>query len=392
MPPYLAVLVILYLIVDGKARSEKSQAPARRVPKNSAIDGELTLRFFFLTFFLCTEFLTLFVLGAFALLKATLSIKPEWLMNIVISGAAIPALFILVWSYPWLAWRLCRPLGLFFFARRFYWFTPGATRRDLQDFEALLRASRGVPPAPPPQRKNGSRGKILKFSAKRPLPFLVDAKTTLTLALAREVLGDYARTERLLRTFELCPPGLKALGRFRLFAFEELAWHAAKRGDWNAVLRRARMGSGRGMLLMRLLAEKHSGRRVHWSALWFALLISPSRRRAVRLVFNTEKLVPSEIAQWSSSREGLRSTHISLLSKASEGISIDLGDVFRLARSWDHEFSVRKKDNLLRRGMELGARDVFGLAKRIEENVLDELAEMAAAAEGDPPGSPCRYK
>ncbi len=82
----------------------------------------------------------------------------------------------------------------------------------------------------------------------------------------------------------------------------------------------------------------------------------------------------------------LRLTHMSILFKASEGISIEIGEVFRLAGSWANEFSVHKKDNLLRRGMELGARDVFGLAQKIEESVLDELEEMAAAAEGEIPG------
>lgn len=370
-------------------RSKSSPAPSRRAAQRKAeINGEMPWRLLLVYFSMVTEYVIFVVLWTIALLYAHLSIKPEWLdQSIVIAGAAIPVFLIHVWFCPWLAWRICRPLGLFFFARRLYRFTPGASRRDIENFEALLRALRGVVPAPPPPMKKGPGIKRLRFLLvnKKPLPFLVDAKTTLMLALSREVLGDYALAERLLQTFELCPPGLKALGIFRPFVFEELAWHAAKRGDWNAVLRRARMGSGRGMLLMRLLAEKHLGHRVHRAALWFAFLISPSRRRAVRLVSDAEKLAPGEFTQRPGSREGLRLTHMLFLSKASEGLSIDLGEVFRLARSWDHEFAVRKQENLLRRGMELGSRDVLGLARRIEENVLDELEEMAAAAEGEIP-------
>ncbi len=303
MAPYFLFLLIFFLLI-GVTRSRRSQAPATRTPAKTGVNGKLTWRALLLTFFLIQEYSALVALATFALLPATTWIKPEWLREaIVIAGAALPALLILIRSCPWLAWRICRPMGLFFLARRIYWFTPGATRRDLENFETLLLASRSIPPAPSPPVKNGLRQKVLRFLHidKRPLPFLVDARTTLMLALAREVQGDQDRAERLLQTFELCPPALKALGVFRPFVFEELAWHAAKRGDWNAVFRRARMGSGRGMLLMRLIAEKHSGRRVHWAALWFAVLISPSRRRALRLFSDAQKPVPGEFSQWSGS-------------------------------------------------------------------------------------------
>lgn len=388
MPPYYIFPFVIFYFITSIIKSKRSPASARRAQKKTEINGELSWRFIFLSVFLIIAYAILVALATFALDPATSSIKPEWLrQSVVIVSAAVPALLILIWSCPWLAWRIFRPLGLLFLARRFYWFTPGATRRDLENFDALLQASSGVSPAPPPAVKNGLKEKILGFLLIniRPLPFLVDAKTTLMLALAREVRGDYELAERLIRTFELCPPGLETLGIFRSFAFEELAWHAAKRGDWNAVLRRARMGSGRGMLLMRLLAEKHLGRQVNRSGLWLALLISPSRLRAIQMVLDSEKLADGEFRHRSSNRSGIRQTHMLFLSKASEGIPIDLGEIFCLARSWDREFGLRKQENLLRRGMELGARDVLGLCERIEENVLDELEEMAAAAEGEIP-------
>lgn len=383
------ISLLIFFIIMGIIRSKRSPPPAGRARTTTRADGELTWRALFLTLFLIPEYSLLVALGTFALLPAATGIKPEWLREaIVIAAAAGAAFLILLRSCPWLAWRVFRPLGFFSFARRLYWFTPGATRRDLENFEALLLASRGVPPAPPPPAKNGLREKVLRFLLvdKRPLPFLVDAKTTLMLALAKEVQGDRDRAERLLQTFELCPPGLKGLGVFRPFVFEELAWHAATRGDWNAVYRRARMGSGRGMLLMRLLAEKHSGRRVHWAALWFALLISPSRRRALRLFSDAQNGVSGEFTRLSgSTASSLRLTHMSILFKASEGITIEIAEVFRLAGSWADEFNRRQKDMLLRRGMELGARDVFGLVQKIEDSVLDELEEMAAVAEGEIP-------
>lgn len=40
---------------------------------------------------------------------------------------------------------------------------------------------------------------------------------------------------------------------------------------------------------------------------------------------------------------------------------------------------------MLRRGLELGARDVLGIAAKIKENVLEELEEMAGIADGEIP-------
>lgn len=387
MLPYHHVLPIPYLLI-GAIQFKSSPALVRRAQIKTEINGVLTWRVLFLSFFLSIAYSVLVVLGMLALAPATASIKPEWLReSIIIFGAALPPISLFIWFCPWLAWRICRPLGLFFFARRLYWFTPGATRRDLKNFQALLGASRGVPPALPPPMKKSLGKKIFRVLLvdTKPLPFLLDAKTTVMLALAGEVLGDYDRAERLLQMFELCPPALKTLGIVRRFGFEELAWHAAKRGDWNAVLRRARMGSGRGMLLMRLLAEKHLARPVRPGALWCALLIAPGRCRALRLVCDAAKPVSGESAQRASSPGGLRRTHMLLLSKASEGISIDMAEVFGLAESWDREFAAHKQDSLLRRGVELGARDVLGLAEKIEQNLLEELEEMAAAAHGEVP-------
>jgi hypothetical protein len=186
---------------------------------------------------------------------------------------------------------------------------------------------------------------------------------------------------------------MATLGRLRRLAFEELAWHAARRKDWESVLCRVRF-AGMRIPLLKLLAQKHLGRRVSRTRILLAFLISPSRIKAFRFVLDAMKrggrqlLVPESPPEM---QDGFRLIHLRLLSKASEGACIGMDEVLRLAHSWSHEFTTRKQEALLRRGVELEARDILGIAERIEESVLDELEEIISGGRWKDPGrGPCR--
>jgi hypothetical protein len=280
-------------------------------------------------------------------------------------------LFILTWRFfipPWLAWRVCRPLGLFFPGRFFYYFavdTPGTPQR----FETLMRIA---------QRR---------ISKHPPTPFSPDAWTTATHALLWEIRGNASKADDLLQAFDLCPPGIKTSRILRRYAFEELAWHAAKRGDWKTVQHRASLGVGRGARFFKLLAEMHLQHYVNRTYLLLAWMVSPLRLRAwpfVRPLLgmcddNGIKLPGPE--QPAPDRDPRR-THLDLLCKASQGEPVAMEEVFLLAQKWDEQWTGLEKENLLRRGMELGARNVLTITQTIEEMVLDELEELAAAADG----------
>ena len=381
MQVFPVLALVLYLIIAACKKEKSSGRPG------AGVNSSVSLRTIFLTVLLLPQSLFLFVFFSELIHPLFSSIKIPWL-GIQYALATSITFSLIYYAFPWLAWRVCRPIGLSRLSRLFFWFTPLANRKDLDNFAALLRASRGISPEPPPPEKNHIGVKIRKFLAlcRRP-PFVVDSWAVVMFALAREVQGDNVRAERLLRTFDLCPPGLATLGRVRRFAFEELAWHAARRRDWKTVLRRVRF-AGMRMPLLKLLAEKHLGRRASRTRIWLAFLISPSRIRAFRFVLDAIKRggeQPSMPETPSGMQTGLRLTHLRLLLKASEGTYVGMEEVLRLANSWSSELTNRKQEALLRRGMELGARDVLGLAGRIEESVLDELEEIISRATGKIP-------
>lgn len=356
---------------------------------NSRREGaelEISWRFIFLTLVFVLAFAHLADWFSALTRSVLVSVQIEWIGQALQFAAVVLVPFaILRFVPPWLAWRVCRPLELFWLGRFCYWFTPGAKARELEHFAALLDALRGIPPAPMPVVKIGTREKILRFLRlkKPPRPFVVDAGTVLALALAAEVRGDFGRATRLLHAFDYCPPGTRIPGMLRRFAFEELAWRAAQRGDWRSVLDRARRGCGRGAPLLKRLAEKHLTGTTNRPRLWLAWSICPARRKALPLILaDVMRNMPSSPESLDAS---LRTTHLRLLRQAAEGVPVTMTEVFRLAQRWDAEFAPDGEEALLRRGLELGARDVLGIAAKIKENVLEELEEMAGIADGEIP-------
>jgi hypothetical protein len=389
---------LIFLLALAAARAYRNWTAPRTGPtkgrRGQYLNQGLSTRLIFLTLFIFFEFA---IGGALYLdnIAPTLSIiSIVWLQGLIaLAGFIIAEAMVILVIPPWLALCVCRPLGLSLLSRFFLWFTPWIRRRGLEDYAMLLKAMRGVPPAPPAPQNDGIRQKIKRFflSSRDPQPFIVNGRTVVALVLSREIRGDGVRAERLLRTFDLCPPKMPPMGRFHRFAFEELAWHAAKRGDWPAVQRRIRLGGGRGAPLLKLLAQHYMGRRANPMILWLAFLISPSRRRAFPFVRDAtgEGATPTARAEPPGIQESVRTTHFSFLLKAAEGRPISMEEVFRLANRWDGEFTHPKLESMLRRGMELGARDVLGISEKIRESVLDELEEPAIAAEGKIPEEVC---
>lgn len=381
----VVLCVLLYRTLANLANRNSSKgdsADARR-----GVEQETSWRGLFLTPFFIVAYVLLAGWLSMVLPPVLAPVRIEWLRtSLQVAGPMLLPLVIFRLAPPWLAWRVCRPLNLFFLSRFCYWFTLGAKKRELEQFAALLNALRGVPPAPPPVGKTGLKEKMLRglLLKRPPRLFIVDAGTVAALALAAEVRGDAGRAERLLQAFDLGPPGTTGPRMLRRFAFEELAWHSAQRGAWQSVLDRARRGCGRGMPLLKLLARNHLTGRVNGLVLGLAWSISPARRRALPFVWSAMRRrgAPPPKPAPSAPVASLRLTHLRLLHQAAEGLPVAMAEVFRLARRWDEEWTPHQEESLLRRGMELGARDVFGMTGKFRESVLEELEELAATADG----------
>lgn len=381
----LLAFYLLFSILTNRNQPKRNDATAVH-----AVAQETSWRLIFLTLFLIIAYVLLAAWLSVTLAPVLASVRIEWLRkSLEFAGLVLFPLVVLRSVPPWLAWRVCRPAKLFLLGRFCYWFTPGAGKRELEQFAALLDAMRGVPPAPPPAGKNGLKEKILRFLLlkKPPRLFSVDAGTVVALALAAEIRGDFGRAERLLHAFALGPPEATVPRMLRRFAFEELAWHSAQRGAWQSVLDRARRGCGRGMPLLKLLARERLTGRVNRLVLVLAWSIFPARWRALPFVWSAMRGsgAPPPKPDSPAPVASLRLTHLRLLHQAAEGLPVAMVEVFRLAQRWDKEFTPDREEILLRRGMALGARDVLGMTGKIRESVLEELEELAATADGEIP-------
>ena len=356
----LIVLVVAFIV-----RALKREGGGK-LPLQQKVSFRTVIR---VIFFIATYLNLAFIL-AVPLSTLPIRLQSKWLINITQwVGSGIFLMVLLRWGPPWLAWRICRPFRLFFLGRSVYWFTFGTKERESERFETLLRVA---------QRR---------ISKHPPATFSPDAWTTATHALLWEIRGDFHRADNLLQAFDFCSPGIKTSRILRRYAFEELAWHAAKRGTWEAVQLRAGQGVGRGARFFGCLAEMHLQHRVNRTTLLLTWLVAPLRLRTwpfVRLLIgrgadNGMKMPgPTQAVR----DKGPRRTHLDLLYKASQGRPVAMAEVFLLAEEWDAQWTRFEKENLLRRGMELRVRDVLTTTQTIEAMVLDELEELAAAADG----------
>lgn len=381
---FILIIVVLRLIISWSRQRQGNNA------RPDVLVQETSWRFLVLVLVHSTAYLLLVFWLVVTLESGLAPIQIEWLReSLQFTGAILIPLVTLRSLPPWIAWRLCLPLGLLRLSRFCYWFTPGANARELEQFAALLQAGHGVPPAPAPPQKKGWKEKLKRFFLlkKAPKPFVVDAGTVAALALAAEVGGHPARAKQQLQAFDLCPPGIKTPRMLRRFAFEALAWQAAKRSDWQTVEERTRHVCGRAKPLLKCLAAHHLRGVTKRPHLWLAWSIFPGRRQALPLVRAATRRKPPQVTEPLSQPvpESLRSRHLDLLRRAAEGAPLDMAEVFQVTQGWDGEFSPERKEILLRRGLELGARDLLSLAEKLQNTLLEELEELVSVALGEVP-------
>ena len=171
---------------------------------------------------------------------------------------------------------------------------------------------------------------------------------------------------------------------------ETLVAAAVTRRDWAAASRYARIGQGRLVHLLALVARGIAGEAVPARASWVRWLVAPMRRTTFPLVRalarrgrvgaapDTQPAVPAAV----------HARHVALLDAAARNQEIRTDEVLALASAWQGEIDDAALARLHARAVELGVRDGAARALALREQVLDDLALLLARADGELPRAP----
>jgi hypothetical protein len=287
----------------------------------------------------------------------------------ILVGVAIPAwLFVLFPS--WLAFRIAAPRGWRRVALVACWMSPLLRLRDLPGIAAFLEVAADRPGA-------GWGG----------LP--ADAWTALAAALQADRRRSLAHASTIADALAHLPAGARFPWLARRHAVEALVIAALIRRDWSAAARYGRIGHGRLVALLMLLARARQGGPVPVAELWLRWLLAPMRATTlplVRALARRSLSAPAGAAPQIAA--SVHARHVDLLAAAARNEEIRAGDVLALAAAWQPALDDRALAAVHARALELGVRDGGARAAALREQVLDELALLLARAEGEVPAAP----
>ena len=277
----------------------------------------------------------------------------------ILVGVVIPAWLFVVFP-SWFAFRIAAPRGMRRLAGGACWMSPLVRARDLPGIAAFLDVA-------------ADRARV----AWSELP--ADGWTALAAAVQAERGGSLAEAARIVDALAHLPPGARFPWLARLHGVEALVRLAVSRRDWAAVARHARLGQGRAIRLLALVAAAMGGEGTPSRRLWPAWLLAPGRRMTLALVRAAARRRP---APPPASAAGAHACHVRLLQAVAGDGEIRSDEVLALADAWRPALDDGALAALRARALELGARDPAGCARALREQVLDELALLLSRAEG----------
>ena len=307
-----------------------------------------------------------------------------WAEGALDVGVTILIAFVLpVWLclfFPtWFAWRVLHPLGLHGCVVAGFWFSPWVRRCEISTIRIFLGVLRKLPFPP-------AAG------------VTADAWTALAAAVQADEQKAYARLDAIVEALTHVPSGTRFPGLARQVGVEALARRSATRRDWPAVLRITRLGSGRTVRLLDILARAEVGLPVLPGRLWLAWLLSPMRLstyghvRALTLAAKKQESVtpPPRGPNPQQTRVEARSVsdphlrHVRLLGAAARGQTIAMQEILSLAHAWQEALDGASLARLHARALELDVRNGAGahLAQAMKVTVLRELTDLACVAVG----------
>jgi hypothetical protein len=281
----------------------------------------------------------------------------------VLVGVVIPAWLFVVFP-GWLAFRVAGPRGMRRLAVAACWMSPLVRARDLPSIAAWFDVAADRPCA-----------------GWDDLP--ADAWTALAAALQADRRRAAARAAAIVDALAHLPAGARFPVLARRHAVEWLVVSAVTRRDWATAARYARIGQGRSIRLLALLARGSAGEGVARRSLWVRWLLSPLRRTTfplVRALARRDAVAAREDRAAPAARSA-HARHVELLQAASRGEPVGAGDLFRLAAAWQDALGDAALAALQARALDLGVRDAAARARAVREQVLDELALLQSLAE-----------
>jgi hypothetical protein len=289
----------------------------------------------------------------------------------ILIGVVIPAwLFVLFPS--WLAFRIAAPRGFRRVALAACWMSPLVRLRDLPGIAAFL-----------------------EVAADRPCPgwgqLSADAWTALAAALQADRRRSLAHANEIADALAHLPAGARFPWLARQHGVEALVVAAVIRRDWAAAARYGRVGHGRLVTLLTLLARATRGEPVSVTKLWLRWLLAPMRGTTlplVRALARRSRIAPAGAAALVAT--SVHARHVGLLAAAARHEEIRTNDVLALAVAWQPALDDAARAALHARALELGVRDGAARAEALRTQVLDELALLLARAEGEVPTAPAQ--
>jgi hypothetical protein len=290
----------------------------------------------------------------------------------ILIGVVIPAWLMVVFP-TWLAFRVAAPRGMRRLAVAACWMSPLVRLRDLASIAAAL-----------------------EIAADRPCAWWgelpADAWTALAAAVQTDRRRSLARASRAVDALAHLPAGVRFPWLARVYAVETLVLAAAARDDWAAASRYARIGDGRLVRLLALLARRAGGEAVASRWIWARWLLAPMRGTTLKFVraASGPRRAGADGRAPAPARASAYARHVALLGAAHRNEAIATDDVLALATSWQAEIDDAALARLHARALELGVRDGAAPAAALREQVLDDLALLLAQADGEAARLPAR--
>lgn len=350
MIPVGAIAALLVFAL--RQRGAASGTPATLSANLKAVDPTLILQSLF---FLGT-------LNALSILIATLvgSLATGYLVGLWATAIAMP----------WLAWRVCYPLGLRRTGWLLLWLTPQRSTLEAAGRRRLLAVALGEP------LRTAARKKVLPVNGWTACAAVVEAERNENLQEASAWVDGL-----------LALPLDRALSRgVRRYGIEVIAGAACRREDWREVARRASLGRGRGVRFLRLVSRAHLKGDVPRGLLWSAWAMAPRRTSSYRTLLAAlqaqRSAKPTSVAASGDSAPGPWRRHLDLLERGARGEEIALAALIDAAGAWDAAVSPAGTARFTARGLELGSTRSRETFETLRESILLDLAALARGARG----------
>lgn len=341
--PVIPILWLVIWLIGKVVRARRAKVRATSAPPRSSGGPWFEKRFTGAHY----AYLVAGSIAGMVVAVGSASVNPDLGCNGFVALFMVPYCSLIALPH-WLAWRVLGPAGRARAGYNLLRIALHPSKASREGALGLFAAAYGLP-------------EDLRWSWAIPW-------TAFALAVKAEAENDPARADTVLKVLDGESP-LRLPSRIRSQGVEILAWAAARRGDWEGVLRRTWSGRGRGVRLLRRLAAAHTGKGGFAPLLWLCWLLAPERKKTlpfVRAAGVKEPVSRESPAPLPSLEHGPWLFHLHLLAHAAQGTPVPAQAVEQLAAAWEEPLDAASE-----------------AAGALREAVLAEIQALAAIAQGE---------